>query len=281
MFLEKTGKNGEKKIGPVCDNGWNNKNARVVCRQLGYNSGKAVIGSLYGLTPTAFVMDQVRCDGSETKIQDCQQNKQNKEECTSGDAAGVECFNKLGGGTISKETEQLLYTKKCQKEINELPKVIRQTIMNIIETTCNSDVYTAQDCFPRTDCTQSLSSSSQSGSRIVPRRTKTKDKLKQNKKNKNKNKKTKKEHNNRIGKGFRITPIEAIEEFGDVEQVISPGLDFTNTRNRYSWICSLRTRGTSPDHLCAVTILSVPPQPTVIGNVQIDSHHLDYNGIVW
>ena len=231
-------------------------------------------------------MDQVRCIGNETKIQNCTFNRITKDECTSGDAAGVECYNKLGGGTISKKTEQMLYTPKCQKEINELPKIIRQTIMDIIETTCSSDVYKAQDCYPRTDCTKSRSlrsrsSSSQSGSLLGnTRRKKTKRKRKENKKNKSKKQKTTKDHDDRIGRGFRITPIEAIEEFGEVEQVISPGLDFTNTRNRYSWICSLRTRGTSPDHLCAVTVLSVPPQPTVIGNVQIEYHQY-INRIVW
>ena len=41
-------------------------------------------------------------------------------------------------------------------------------------------------------------------------------------------------------------------------------LNFTNTRHRYPWICSLRTRGANSEHLCAVTLLSVPPQPTVV-----------------
>merc|ERR1719334_730900 len=39
--------------------------------------------------------------------------------------------------------------------------------------------------------------------------------------------------------------------------------NFNNTKNRYSWICSLREKG-SLQHLCSVTILSLPPQPLVV-----------------
>ena len=45
-------------------------------------------------------------------------------------------------------------------------------------------------------------------------------------------------------------------------------LDYTHTRHRYPWICSLRSLNKDPAknkvHLCAVTLLSVPPQPTVV-----------------
>lgn len=41
-------------------------------------------------------------------------------------------------------------------------------------------------------------------------------------------------------------------------------LNYTNTRHRYPWICSLRTKGITAEHLCAVTLLSIPPQPTII-----------------
>ena len=41
-------------------------------------------------------------------------------------------------------------------------------------------------------------------------------------------------------------------------------LNFENTRHRYPWICSLRTKGITAEHICAVTLLSLPPQPTII-----------------
>ena len=41
-------------------------------------------------------------------------------------------------------------------------------------------------------------------------------------------------------------------------------LNYTNTRHRYPWICSLRMKGITAEYLCAVTLLSAPPQPTII-----------------
>ena len=41
-------------------------------------------------------------------------------------------------------------------------------------------------------------------------------------------------------------------------------LNFNNTRHRYPWICSLRTKGVTAEHICAVTLLSLPPAPTII-----------------
>ena len=85
-------------------------------------------------------------------------------------------------------------------------------------------------------------------------------------KNKNKKNKRKGGKKTRNGRDLRINPIEVVEEFSEAEitYLQSPRINFTHTRNRYSWICSLRSTGTQPEHLCAVTILSVPPQPTVI-----------------
>ena len=51
-------------------------------------------------------------------------------------------------------------------------------------------------------------------------------------------------------------------EFNGV--TIKTKLSYPNTRHRYPWICSLRSLGPQPKHLCAVTLLSVPPKPTVV-----------------
>ena len=37
-----------------------------------------------------------------------------------------------------------------------------------------------------------------------------------------------------------------------------------NTRHRYPWICSVRSREVRQRHYCAVTLLSRPPAPTVL-----------------
>ena len=51
---------------------------------------------------------------------------------------------------------------------------------------------------------------------------------------------------------------------GDIKAGTKTQINFNNTKHRYPWICSLRRTGISAEHLCAVTVLSVPPQPTII-----------------
>jgi len=56
----------------------------------------------------------------------------------------------------------------------------------------------------------------------------------------------------------RVNPVTSIG-MGYKAQI-----KYENTRNRYPWLCSLRTHGINPEHLCAVTLLSIPPQPTIL-----------------
>ena len=58
----------------------------------------------------------------------------------------------------------------------------------------------------------------------------------------------------------RLLPIDEIG--GDVPH-LPP---FHNTRHRYPWICSLRSK-TDSSHLCGTTLLARPPKPTVIVGV--------------
>ena len=65
-----------------------------------------------------------------------------------------------------------------------------------------------------------------------------------------------------------MAPVSVV----DVENSTRTELNFNHTRHRYPWICSLRTRGVNPEHLCAVNLLAVPPNPTVI----VGSAHCTY-----
>ena len=67
--------NGE--WGTVCDDGWDDTDAGVVCRQLGFGSsgiairaaGAAITSSGYDYLPT--ILDGVTCTGSETTLASC------------------------------------------------------------------------------------------------------------------------------------------------------------------------------------------------------------------
>ena len=60
----------------------------------------------------------------------------------------------------------------------------------------------------------------------------------------------------------RLTPITWVSTgYGGYSD--GPIPDLVNTRHRYSWICSLRKKSEDKRHLCGVTLLSMPPSPTV------------------
>jgi len=77
---------------PVCDNGWNNKDAKVICRMLGFRKvgwSKATTSSKFGEVPTDFIMDNVGCRGNEKNILKCPRSP--SRVCSAMEGAGVIC----------------------------------------------------------------------------------------------------------------------------------------------------------------------------------------------
>ena len=80
--------------GRICSTYWDDNDAKVACKQLGYSNGMA-----YGLSSATvgpFLMGEVNCAGTETSIFRCQMGN---ESCDSSRVyvtapdAGVFCFN--------------------------------------------------------------------------------------------------------------------------------------------------------------------------------------------
>ena len=60
------------KWGTVCNGGWDNTNARVVCRQLGFGSSGIGTGSaVYGQGSGPILLDRVECIGNESTLATC------------------------------------------------------------------------------------------------------------------------------------------------------------------------------------------------------------------
>ena len=62
-------------------------------RQLGFDSGNATVESYFGTVPSAFSMDDVGCNATDTTIQDCTYKDEYNENCGQNEGAGVECRN--------------------------------------------------------------------------------------------------------------------------------------------------------------------------------------------
>ena len=81
------------RYGTVCDDHWDELDARVVCRQLGY-SGEAVAlkRAFFGSSPSRPIyLDNVRCNGSEPSLFNCTANEVGINNCDHSEDAGVRC----------------------------------------------------------------------------------------------------------------------------------------------------------------------------------------------
>uniref|UniRef100_A0A1X7U349 SRCR domain-containing protein n=1 Tax=Amphimedon queenslandica TaxID=400682 RepID=A0A1X7U349_AMPQE len=75
--------------GTVCDDYWDNTDASVACRQLGYASGTAFSNAYFGQGTGSIVMDDVRCTGTESTLINC--SHVTYHNCYHYEDAGVRC----------------------------------------------------------------------------------------------------------------------------------------------------------------------------------------------
>ena len=78
--------------GTVCDDLWDDIDAGVVCRSLGYSEGYAfTAGDHYGCVDGIIWLDNVECTGTEQSLSECQHNGWEIHNCGHYEDAGVSC----------------------------------------------------------------------------------------------------------------------------------------------------------------------------------------------
>ncbi|KAJ8687823.1 hypothetical protein QAD02_023617 [Eretmocerus hayati] len=84
--------------GSVCDDEWDEQEAQVVCRQLGYDSTKAraTTSGYFGQARRRYWMTGLMCNGSESHLSACRFDGWAKSECGPNEAAGVICNPLIG-----------------------------------------------------------------------------------------------------------------------------------------------------------------------------------------
>ena len=83
--------------GIVCDDGWDDIDAGVVCRQLGFgNTGTAIqtFPSPVSNSVTPILLDDVNCNGQESRLIDCEHTENHN--CQHFEDAGVQCSGAIG-----------------------------------------------------------------------------------------------------------------------------------------------------------------------------------------
>lgn len=80
--------------GTICDDGWDLKDAQVVCRMLGYPGAVAAPLSynVYFEGTGHIWLDEVNCLGNESSIEDCNHNDWGSHDCLHIEDAGVVCL---------------------------------------------------------------------------------------------------------------------------------------------------------------------------------------------
>ena len=97
--------------GTVCDDGWDDTDAGVVCRQLGFGSSGTAIGSAgFGQGPLSIWLNSVTCTGNESILASCGHLGVGiTSSCTHSEDAGVRCS---GDGKKYLHT-YVLYVRNC------------------------------------------------------------------------------------------------------------------------------------------------------------------------
>ena len=81
--------------GTVCHDSWDDRDATVVCRQLGlpYGSAKAIHETFYGEGSGQIWLDDIRCTGNEDSLDQCQHSRWGIHNCDHSEDAAILCVD--------------------------------------------------------------------------------------------------------------------------------------------------------------------------------------------
>ena len=118
----------------VCSDLWDIRDARVVCRALGYHDAVRATSSGEFLAATGgILLTDVQCSGNESGIFECDHKGVGNSYCYQYQAAGVECEGKCHTVKILSNT-----VKYCQNTVKNVdpppPPSLLKTLFNIVET---------------------------------------------------------------------------------------------------------------------------------------------------
>ena len=102
--------NHEGRHGTVCNDGWDDKDAFVVCTMLGYKNGTALHGiQNFGPGVGEILLDDVECKGNETNILDCKHSGLGISNCFHEEDAAVRCDDFVSNFDQGFDASKIIY----------------------------------------------------------------------------------------------------------------------------------------------------------------------------
>ena len=92
----------------ICDNGWDDNDAVVVCKQLGFSGGSARGRAYFGKGTGVILLNNVNCTGNERSIYACEHNF-DVHGCKHRRDAGVICSGEVSRGMLLTNLAGLIY----------------------------------------------------------------------------------------------------------------------------------------------------------------------------
>ncbi|XP_032091156.1 uncharacterized protein LOC116520852 [Thamnophis elegans] len=119
----------EGQWGTVCDDMWDLLDVTVICREL--DCGEALAapgGAFFGEGNSVIWLDDVQCQGEESKLVDCHTSPWGTNNCRHSEDAGAVCSGAMSAAMIEEHTAMLTKTLAPQKSWSAAPNQIPHPI---------------------------------------------------------------------------------------------------------------------------------------------------------
>lgn len=104
--------------GSVCDHMWDEKDADVVCRMVGYTGSTQPNNNAdYGQGNGTIWLNNVQCAGNESSIFSCAHDGLRNQTCASGNEANVSCVGTHGKNALLLRLYAASIHKTCDETV--------------------------------------------------------------------------------------------------------------------------------------------------------------------
>uniref|UniRef100_A0A671Y312 SRCR domain-containing protein n=1 Tax=Sparus aurata TaxID=8175 RepID=A0A671Y312_SPAAU len=79
----------------VCEADFDQRDAEVVCRELGCGAPSVLWGALYGEVEAPMLAKEFQCEGNESALLDCRSSGSDRNTCSPGKAVGLTCLERV------------------------------------------------------------------------------------------------------------------------------------------------------------------------------------------